>query len=99
MIHWYELSAWKRNIASDQAFWMTESLLFVLGVTKEKGAKLLYDAKVSLRAMQKMMQVLKYQKLHKRKQNIQALAKVLNPILLGWINYYGAFGKTHMNKR
>ena len=67
-------------------------------VTKEKGEKLLYDAKVSPKAMQKMMQVLKQKKLHKRKQNIQALAKELNPILRGWINYYGVFGKVHMNK-
>jgi group II intron reverse transcriptase/maturase len=67
-------------------------------VTKEKGEKLLYDAKVSPKAMQKMMQVLKQKKLHKRKQNIQALSKELNPILRGWINYYGVFGKVHLNK-
>ena len=67
-------------------------------VTKEKGDKMLYDAKVSPKAMQKMMQVLKYQKLHKRKQSLQAIAKELNPILRGWINYYSAFGKQAMNR-
>lgn len=66
--------------------------------TKEKGDKLLYDARVSPKAMQKMIQILKYHNLHKRKQNIQALAKELNPILRGWINYYGAFGKQALNK-
>ena len=55
---------------------------------KAKGAmKLLYSSRISRRSKQKMLQELKYAKLHRRTDRIEQLAKELNLKVQGWVSY------------
>ena len=50
---------------------------------------------VSNRATKKMRQVIRSWKLHRRSdQSLQDFARMYNPIIRGWINYYGRFYKS-----
>ena len=42
------------------------------------------------------MEQLKYEKLHRRTDRIEQIAKQLNPKVWGWINYYGKYGRSSM---
>lgn len=65
---------------------------------KAKGnMKLLYTSRISSRAKQKMLQELKYAKLHKRTDRIEQLANDLNEKVQGWISYYGKYGGSSMH--
>lgn len=63
---------------------------------KDEGMKLLYQANVSPKARKRMMQQLKYEKLHRRTQKLAQLAALLNEKVRGWIAYFGKFAHSSM---
>jgi RNA-directed DNA polymerase len=65
---------------------------------KAKGSmKLLYTSRISAKSKQKLMQELKYAKLHKHTDQIEQLAKSLNEKVQGWISYFGKYGGSSMH--
>jgi RNA-directed DNA polymerase len=65
---------------------------------RAKGSmKLLYTSRISCKSKQKMLQELKYAKLHKRTIGIEQLAQLLNEKVQGWISYYGKYGGSSMH--
>ena len=66
------------------------SFLPVMTRLKRGGCFLQYSCKMSRKSKKRILQELRSMALHRRSQsNIQDLAKVLNPKIRGWINYYG----------
>ena len=54
---------------------------------------------VSNKAIQSMKDKIKASKIYKRTNlSINEVARLFNPVLLGWINYYGKFTKTRLYK-
>ncbi len=66
------------------------SFLPVMTKLKRGGSFLQYSCKMSRKSKKRILQELRSMELHRRSQSsIQDLAKVLNPKIRGWINYYG----------
>jgi group II intron reverse transcriptase/maturase len=65
---------------------------------KDEGMKLLYQASVAPKARKRMMLQLKYEKLHRRTEKIEELAKLLNQKVRGWILYFGKYAHSSMLK-
>lgn len=56
-----------------------------------------FNPAVSRRALKAMSDEVKQWRLHRRTStDLQALAKAINPIVRGWLNYYGRFNRTSL---
>jgi len=66
------------------------SFLPVMRKLKRGGSFLQYSWRMSRKSKKRILQELRSMELHRRTQsNIQDLARVLNPKIRSWINYYG----------
>ena len=64
----------------------------VLNNTKN-GLKLLYGACMSTTAKKAVIDKIRSLRVHRLKVSIERLSELLNPMLIGWINYYCKFNK------
>lgn len=64
---------------------------------KDGSVKLLYGVQVAPQARRKMLEQLKYEKLHKRTDRIEKLAQGLHAKVSGWIAYYGKYAQSSMH--
>lgn len=67
--------------------------------TKEGGIKLLYRVCVSPKAKSKMLHTLHQMHLHRRTGlKLEHLATDLNRVVRGWVNYYGRFARSSLQR-
>lgn len=66
--------------------------------TKAGRTLLLYVVEVSKDARKRMLQQLKYEKLHKRTDRLELLAEQLNKKVAGWVSYYGKYAGASMHQ-
>ena len=64
---------------------------------KDGSIKLLYTIQVSPKARKRMIEQLKYEKLHRRTDRIEQLAKCLHAKVSGWIAYFGKYAQSSMH--
>lgn len=63
---------------------------------RDGSVKLLYQPRLAPKARKKILEQLKYEKLHRRTERIEQIAHQINPKVLGWIAYYAKFARTSM---
>lgn len=64
---------------------------------KNGSMKLLYTAQLSAKSKQRMLAQVKYEKLHRRTDRIEQLAKDLNEKVRGWVSYFGKYAGSSMH--
>ena len=65
---------------------------------KRKGLFLGFDCAISIRSRKRIADTLGALKVHRMTANsIVGIAKILNPMIRGWINYYGKFRKSMLH--
>lgn len=66
---------------------------------KQGGQFLSFLPAVSGKAIKAMTQTIKQWKIHRMTdKELEDIARIINPVVRGWINYYGRFYKTAMNQ-
>jgi len=57
-----------------------------------------FEPAVSKKALKRMRQTMRCWAVHRRTgRELDEIAAHLNPVIRGWINYYGAFGRSELN--
>jgi len=89
-------AAWRDGKYSNESFdFLGYTFQPRLAKSKQGDYFVNFSPGVSKRATKKMRQIIRSWKLHRRSdQSLQDFAQMYNPIIRGWINYYGRFYKS-----